>query len=250
MAKQKDGHIQFQGSVDNITYFKTKNGHIVRGKRTVDPNRIATDPRFARTRENNEEFAMAAKAASLFRYGLVDLMLGASDSRIVARVNKLMHDVKKMDQASVRGKRTISEALKFPGAKQKFVDFNFNELAPLKTILKRSMTVDTSTGAIYLENFNPTRHLNYPPGSSHVRFTCGVISLNFTTSKHEIRLSNEENVAIENVSSNLMIAPSELPPPGDVTLLLLRLECLQLMGNVYYPIQSEYGNPLAIVEVI
>lgn len=66
MAKLK-GIIKIEGTLQDMTFYKTQDGHLVKTKSGVSGSRIATDPAFARTRENGAEFGSAAKAGKLLR---------------------------------------------------------------------------------------------------------------------------------------------------------------------------------------
>ncbi len=47
MARQK-GIIKFEGTLDEITFYKTQDGYLAKTKSGVSAERIATDPAFAR----------------------------------------------------------------------------------------------------------------------------------------------------------------------------------------------------------
>ncbi len=61
MAKQI-GIIKLKGKIGDLSYYKTKDGHLAREKGGVDAERIKNDPAFERTRENGAEFGSAAKS--------------------------------------------------------------------------------------------------------------------------------------------------------------------------------------------
>ena len=50
MAKQLS-HIKLAGTIGGITYFQSPDGYIAKGKSQLSKERIATDPKFQRTRE-------------------------------------------------------------------------------------------------------------------------------------------------------------------------------------------------------
>ena len=66
MARQS-GLIKLKGTLDNINFYKTKDGNLARMKTSVDAKRIANDPAFERTRENGMEFGSAAGPGKLLR---------------------------------------------------------------------------------------------------------------------------------------------------------------------------------------
>jgi hypothetical protein len=66
MAKQK-GIIKLEGTIGDITFYKSQDGYLAREKGGVPADRIANDPAFQRTRENGAEFGAAGKAGKVLR---------------------------------------------------------------------------------------------------------------------------------------------------------------------------------------
>jgi len=64
MARQK-GIIKLKGTIGDITFYKTQDGHLAREKGGIDANRIKNDPAFQRTLENGSEFGRAGKAGKI-----------------------------------------------------------------------------------------------------------------------------------------------------------------------------------------
>ena len=69
MAKQR-GIIKLEGTIGDITFQKTQDGYLAKEKSSIPASRIATDPAFQRTRENNAEFGRAGKAGKVLRNAL------------------------------------------------------------------------------------------------------------------------------------------------------------------------------------
>jgi hypothetical protein len=88
MAKQT-GVFLIEGTLDNATFYRTKDGYGVKKKNNISAERIATDPAFARTRENGQEFGRAGKGGKLLRTAMKPL-LGAADARLTSRLLKAM----------------------------------------------------------------------------------------------------------------------------------------------------------------
>lgn len=53
---QQESIIKLKGKIGDLTFYKTKTGYQVRQATGVSADRIASDPNFQRTRENNAEF--------------------------------------------------------------------------------------------------------------------------------------------------------------------------------------------------
>ena len=66
MARQKS-IIKLQGTIDDISFVKTKDGYMAGKGISVNSARIASDPAFQRTRVNNSEFGRAGSASELLR---------------------------------------------------------------------------------------------------------------------------------------------------------------------------------------
>jgi hypothetical protein len=65
MARQKS-IIALEGTLGNITFFKSRDGYMAREKGGVNPDKIANDPAFERTRENNAEFGRAVRLPNFY----------------------------------------------------------------------------------------------------------------------------------------------------------------------------------------
>lgn len=57
MARQS-GLIKIKGTLDNVTFYKSKDGDLAKMKTSVDKDRIANDPAYQRTRENGAELVL------------------------------------------------------------------------------------------------------------------------------------------------------------------------------------------------
>lgn len=66
MARQ-ESFLKLKGRVGDLTFYKSGGKYLARTKGGIDGDRIKNDPRFARTRENGQEFLRAVKAGKLLR---------------------------------------------------------------------------------------------------------------------------------------------------------------------------------------
>jgi hypothetical protein len=129
MARQK-GIIKLKGTIGDITFYKTQDGHLAREKGGIDANRIASDPAFQRTRENGSEFGRAGKAGKVLRTALRALLLNSADGRMVSRLTQAMVKVIQADMVSERGLRNVID-----GEVDLLVGFEFNIRGKLGTSL-------------------------------------------------------------------------------------------------------------------
>ncbi len=75
MARQT-GIIKIKGKIGDLSFYKTKDGHLAREKGGVEGDRIKNDPAYARTRENNAEFGSSATSGKLMRFFSSDCKYG------------------------------------------------------------------------------------------------------------------------------------------------------------------------------
>jgi hypothetical protein len=129
MARQK-GIIKLKGTIGDITFYKTKDGHLAREKGGVDASRIKSDPAFQRTRENGAEFGRAGKAGKTLRTALRTLLINSADSRMVSRLTQSMVKVIQADLVNDRGLRNVID-----GEAELLVGFDFNITGKLGTTL-------------------------------------------------------------------------------------------------------------------
>ena len=80
MAKQK-GIIKLEGTLGDITFYKSQDGHLAKTKGGVSADRIKNYATFARTRENGEEFGRASVAGKILRMAFRQYLQNGSDNR-------------------------------------------------------------------------------------------------------------------------------------------------------------------------
>jgi hypothetical protein len=145
MARQT-GLIKLKGTLDNVSFYKTKDGNLARMKTSVDAKRIANDPAFERTHENGAEFGSSASSGKVLRDAIRPMLQTASDPRMVSRLTKIMTQIKNLDGTSALGARNVGVGI--ATAKALLKGFNFNKVAILGFILYNPYSVDTATGVI------------------------------------------------------------------------------------------------------
>ena len=124
-----------EGSLGEVNFYKSEDGYRMRTKGGVSKSRIAKDPAFARTRENNQEFANSASSGKTLRQAIIDLIADAKDSKLSSRLTKQMSIVKNADLVSPRGMRNVAEGILNPNGKNALKGFDFNRHAVLSAVL-------------------------------------------------------------------------------------------------------------------
>lgn len=248
MARSK-GILKIEGTLQDMTFYNTSDGNLVKTKSSVNKQRISSDPAFARTRENGVEFGQAAKSGKLLRITLRNLMLNTADKRVVSRVTQMMTGIKNLDTVSERGKRTVGVGIANPAGLVLLKDFNFNRQANLSSVLFAPYKIDAASGAISIDNFAPQNAVTYPVGTTHISLQSAFAVINFTSFQNEIAYSPVELLAVDNTSTDVELKPTSIPTLTGSKLYLLHLSFFQQINGVQYPLKTGNYNLLSIVEV-
>jgi hypothetical protein len=249
MAKLK-GIIKLEGTLDNLTFYKGKEGYLVKTKGGVSKERIQNDPAFERTRENGSEFGRSATSGKLLRLAVRNLMVKAKDNRVSSRLTQVMTQIKNTDVSSVRGERNVGKGLVTSEGKTILKGFNFNNRALLSSVLFAPFSVDTATGEISIPNLTPMNDIAYPSGTTHVSLSSAYLKIDFDSAESSIEYSQVVNIPISSPPSSQSLTPAGVPTGAGNDIFVLLVEFFQEMNGVQYPLKNGAYNVLNIVEVV
>jgi hypothetical protein len=248
MAKQK-GILKIEGTMSNMTFYKKDGQYLVKEKSHISADKIANDPNFVRTRENNAEFGLAGSTGKFLRDALRSLMLDASDTYVASRVTQLMMNELKLDTNSVRGSRQPSIGLATVDGKALLNGFNFNANSVLSGVLFKAFAVNAATGVITIDNLIPQKDIAFPSGATHLSITGAMANIDFANGTSNLQISNIENLPIDLNPNAVVLTPAALPVGNGIMICLLKIEFFQLMNGVQYPLKNGNYNTLSIVNV-
>jgi hypothetical protein len=248
MARQK-GIIKLRGTIGDITFYKTRDGHMAREKGGVDASRIATDPAFQRTRENGSEFGRAGKAGKLLRMALRPLLINTSDSRMVSRLTKDMVKVIQADTVSVRGLRNVID-----GEAELLLGFDFNSYGKLGTSLFAPYigAIDRVTGEITvdIDPFVPINMIAAPSGTTHFKIISGGAEIDFEAETYVFDNSETAVLPWDTTPTLAITHTNQVTAASTKPLFLaLGIEFYQEVNGVFYPLKNGAYNPLSIIKV-
>jgi len=248
MARQT-GIIKLKGTLGDISFYKSSDGHLARTKGGVDKNRIANDPAFQRTRENGSEFGRAGKGGKVLRNAIRILLQNAKDKRVVSRLTKDLLAIVKTDTTNERGLRTIQD-----GNLSLLENFEFNLNRKLGSTLYAAFTnaFDRVSGdaTLNLTPFSPTVRIAAPTGTTHFKVVMGASELDFAneTSTFEndetaiLPYTVPDTAAIALTAS--LTANSTLP-----VIQVLGIEFYQEVNGQMYELKNGAYNALSVVIV-
>ena len=248
MAQQK-GILPVRGTIGNLTFYKSRDGYLVREKGGIEAQRIATDPAFQRTRENGAEFGRAGKAGKLLRNAIRGLTINASDSKMISRLTKEMVKVIQADAVNPRGLRNVID-----GEAALLQGFEFNLNAKLSTTVYAPFTasIDRITGLLVIDiaPFVPLNMVNAPSGATHFRLSSAGTEIDFEGNFYAVDVQATVDLPWDNVPTpaitltNAVTANSVHP-----LFLLLGIDFYQFVNGSLYPLKNGAFNALSLVQV-
>jgi hypothetical protein len=245
-----NGVVSFQGTYEDMTFYKKEGKNYVRKKSGVSKERIANDPNYVRTRENMNEFSLNISSGKMLRLSLGSLVFKAKDARLSNRLMQTMSKIKNLDSTSARGERSVSNGIATAEGKQYLIGFDFNSNAPLDSVLFANYTLDTATGEIAIASIIPADQLRFPEGATNVVFQCGVLNIDFATGLTDLVLSPPNNMLLNMTQSSISMIPASMPTGAGVTVYLFIVTFFQEINGVQYSLKNEEYNVLHIVDVI
>jgi hypothetical protein len=248
MARQK-GIIKLKGTIGDITFYKTKDGHLAREKGGIEASRIKNDPAFQRTRENGSEFGRAGTAGKILRTSLRSLLVNSADGRMVSRLTQAMVKVIQADMISVRGLRNVID-----GEAELLTGFEFNIRGKLGTSLFAPFVaaIDRASGAISvdLDSFIPVNMIAAPSGTTHYKIISAGAEIDFEAETF-VEAHSETAILPWDAVATVPISQVNGVTPGSTKPLFLALgvEFYQEVNGQMYALKNGAYNPLALVQV-
>ncbi len=248
MARQK-GIIKLKGTIGDITFYKTKDGHLAREKGGIDASRIKSDPAFQRTRENGAEFGRAGNAGKVLRTAFRTSLINSADNRMVSRLTQAMVKVIQADVTSERGLRNVID-----GEAELLSGFEFNISGKLGTSLFAPFVgaIDRATGAITVnvESFIPKNMIAAPGGTTHYKIISAGAEIDFEAETF-VEAHSETAILPWDATATAVINQVNTVTPASTKplFLALGLEFYQEVNGSMYSLKNGAYNPLALVQV-
>jgi len=248
MARQR-GIVKLDGTIGDITFYKSKDGYLAREKGGIAAERIANDPNFQRTRENGSEFGRAGKAGKVLRNALRGLLQHAKDGRVVSRLTTEMVKVIQADLTSQRGLRNVID-----GETELLEGFDFNSNAKLGSTIFAPYTININrvTGELSVDipAFVPINMIAAPGGTTHFKLVSAGAEIDFeaetfTTDINETAQLPWDGTATAAINHVNQVTANSTHP----LFLILGIQFFQEVNGIRYSLRNGAYNALAIVGV-
>lgn len=248
MAEQKST-VQIQGTIGNLTFYKSQDGFMVKSKSSVSRSKIMSDPKFQRTRENMAEFGSAGKTAKVLRTPFNSLLQQSADNRMISRLATVMLRVIQSDTTGKRGRRKAVN-----GDLSLLENFDFNNKGILSTTLITpfDITYTRSSGEVTfdLPSLIPTQGIATPQGATHYKLQLAAAPIDFASNKNIAQITASsvlpwDDVATTPIALTVTLAAASTLP----VFVLLQVQFLTQVNADYYPLNNGAYNACAIIKV-
>jgi hypothetical protein len=248
MARQR-GAIKLTGLLGGISFYKSQDGYLAREKGGVSAERIESDPAFARTRENNNEFGNASLGSKIIRDAVKNTGGFAMDNRVAARLTAKCMEVVHSDTTSARGFRNMVD-----GDDELLEGFEFNVRSQLPTRFtgQASETIDRVTGKldVALDPYIPVNAIAAPAGTTHFKIVSAGLEVDFATGLVTADAQSSAMIAYDaTATAALTLSNTVTANSTKVLILCWGIEFYQEVNGSQYVLNNGAYNSYQIVAV-
>ena len=248
MARQV-GPVRFNGVIGDIVFYSAKGREFARRKPNITKERIANDPAFAPTRQNNAEFAKASRAGKELRMCLHPLICKGMDGRLVNRLNSALLKVLKSDPEGDRGQRNIMK-----GDITKLDGFMFNTKVSLSGILlvKPQWRIARTTGRVTtsLPEFIGDTMIKKRPGVTQCKIVTAVVALDLDKPACVADFNSSPLIALNATEPEDIVIINKIPPGNGLPLMLIiGLQMYYANEKSFRMSENDSYTPLEVMDV-
>ncbi|MBT0811573.1 hypothetical protein KIH41_09820 [Litoribacter ruber] len=244
MAKQ-EGPIFFTGNIGKLNFYKDKDGYQVRDKGGVTAERVSSDPKFARTRENMAEFGAASTNGKYIKQILKKVEHRTKLTNLSTRLQKIMMQMKKDDPIHARGQRVVES-----GNWDRFLDFDLNPHTRLSSILRWPYEISTDTGKlkVSMPQFHPSHMLRFPDNATHFRLHLHRLDINLDEENdNDFIMQETPLIPVETSPIDLVLEVPMGAPAFRYSLCTLGVEFFQVNLGKAFALAKGKSNPCRII---
>ena len=167
MSKQT-GLFRMDGKIGGVSFYRSGGVDLARVANGPSKEKIANDPNFRRTRENNAEFGGCASVVKALRLAIGESKITKSDAQIVGRLMKIFKEIN-LAGTGARGQRNID----LVDNATLLQNFEFNSRTSFSSVFTAPYSITTTAArneaTITAASFLPASFVNYPDGATHFR---------------------------------------------------------------------------------
>ena len=241
------GNMPAIGAMNNMSYYKSKDGIMVKMKSVISKDKFKTK-NFEITHRNNLEFGLAGKAGKTLRNAVQKIILNSKDSRLPSRLTTLLLKIAKTDTTSKHGERNVSK-----GQLELLNNFNFNAEAVMVSAFPVTYTwnIDRPSGVLTLDipAFIPRKELPVPEGATHYRIVSAGSEVDFVADSFDTKIYGSGELSLQDPAGPFNIVHTLTKASNKPLFLFLGIQYYQEINGARTLIHSNNANGLTIVQI-
>jgi hypothetical protein len=252
MARQAS-FLKMKGTLGGLTFYKSRDGHLIREKGGIERQRILNDPQFIRTRENMAEFGRAAQASKAFRTVFRKVLNQNPERRLASLLTKNFLKLLQQDTLSTRGERNLYGVS--PIVMQQ-LDLNPRSKFRDNVFIGYSHDFQDEDGVAVLSipAHNPQDSIMSYKDATHYRFFSAFGYFDLTTMLGEAAYGyspnlplNAQSNAAQQVTATLDV--SEVDLTNSIRFMLIGIEFYKQESTGFYILRNGMYNALQVLDV-
>jgi hypothetical protein len=199
-------------------------GHIVKEKTGFTKKGMAKDPKYAKSRENANEFGPVAHLCKEIRMILNEGLPKSKNLEVTNGLHTIMRKVMCCDTIAQRGNRCLKNGFASPGGKSLFTGHDFNPSGLLRNTFKGDYRFDVVKKQLVFEPFVTSEAFVFPEGADGVGLRLGALRFDFDTSVGFMKLSDLVLYGSESrITESLELSVEDFPDGEGVVFYLLEV---------------------------
>lgn len=246
MARYKS-HIEYSGSIDNLTFYKNDYGNQVKSKGSPSEHAMKHGKNFDNPRRNAAEFARAGAASKLFHQAMGPVLAGVNNQRLSGRMIGWLHDVIKGDRIHDKGERIMS-AGDFSGLAGFELNVNreLDDVLPLNSA--NHLSLEGGKAKVDIPAFRLRKKKSIPEGATHYRLISCLLTIDFDKKQFTRAVQEGPLCAMGRTAGAGFCVEQEIPAMD-------QQGCFWLVGIAFYKLVDEKpklvkGGAMRVVEWI
>ena len=248
MPKQISPIVKIKGKIDQLSFFESIDGYMVRKTATFNMDNYKNAESYDVTRRNASEFGIAGKAGKTFRLAFSPEINKASDSRLISRVLRAMVKVLQTDTVGVYGSRRVEN-----GNFEDLEDLEFNLPIPFSAAVTPVIpaTIVRATGQITLNfpAYIPKDDLTAPTGTTHFNFFAAAAAIDFLNDEFTSNRISTADLVYDKTATTTSTLQLTLPAGSPYPLfVVLGIHFMKKVNGVNYKL-SENESALKLIAI-
>jgi hypothetical protein len=243
MSKQV-GLFRMDGKIGGVSFYRSAGVDLARIANGPSKEKIASDPNFRRTRENNTEFGGCASVVKALRLAIGEARITKADAQIVGRLMKIFKEIN-LAGTGARGQRGID----LVDNDMLLQGFEFNSRTALSSIFTAPYGITTTAArneaTVTAAAFLPASFINYPDGATHFKVFATLCTLSnyaydVDTGKYMATdptldmLNAEDDSGVLDLSSTVPVSLSLNPVLAGAPTMTATVAAVLLIGCEFY----------------